>query len=233
MSALLEHGDWTQLGMFSSICGVDTKIGDAASLSLAILAWAMMVLAMMLPSATPLLRHAMETSVNQKLKLIALAASLGGYLISWIAFGFFTHFLGHVLNELISVSLWWSLNSWILGTTILAAAGFYQLTAAKAHFLRLCCKTEHDGQNCLKVPSENVVSCSFMHGLHYGFRSVKCCGLLMMLMFVMPSGNLLIMALLMILMLVERSNVIGISMARPIGFGLLAIAAFTIPPNLI
>jgi predicted metal-binding membrane protein len=61
--------------------------GAAAGFALFILAWQVMIAAMMLPSSLPLVRLFSRTSAGQPRPRAAMAGFLGGYALVWSGFG--------------------------------------------------------------------------------------------------------------------------------------------------
>lgn len=236
-AAFLDHGDWTTLGVLSSICAVDLSLSAYSSFGLVALSWMLMVVGMMLPAAVPLVRQSMS---SQDSPLAAknihtncgLGIALAGYVLAWFGFGLFAHGFGYILNELISLSIWWSLNGWVLATIIFAAAGLYQHSATKAHFLKLCCNPQKLAHNHLEFGRHSPKFNALVFGLRYGFHCIGCCGFLMLLMFVLFPGSLAAMFFLMLLMLADRSRSFDVSLKRPIGFGLIALATATAVVNI-
>jgi predicted metal-binding membrane protein len=192
--------------------------------------WWVMMIAMMTPSAAPLvllygrvLRHHGEaTSTPAYAPSIYLVA---GYLAVWLAFSIVAAALEQLLQPsgLASASMLWS-KSALLSAALLAAAGLYQLSPLKAACLRHCrgpveFLTRHWRPGRLGA---------FAMGLRHGAWCVGCCWLLMALLFVGGVMNLAWIAALTILVLVEKLAPAGALVSRIAGVVLLAWAVATV-----
>src|SRR5262249_60092874 len=87
----LEHGRWTELGFAAAICGV-LPGGDMLLPALLYAGgWLLMLAAMMLPTALPLLQRfdCLAATRGDRIELIALL--ILGYLLVWLGFGLAAH----------------------------------------------------------------------------------------------------------------------------------------------
>lgn len=183
--------------------------------------WWVMMVAMMLPSAAPMLL--LFARVNRKNK--AAGAPFGptamfalGYIFAWGAF------------SAIAASLQWAMetarlmspmlettNVW-LGALILLAAGAWQLTPLKTMCLRHCrtplgflMTNWHSGQwGALRM------------GLEHGAYCLGCCWFLMALLFFGGVMNLYWIVGLAAFVLLEKTIPLGHWLGRAAGVGLLA-----------
>ena len=188
-----------------------------------LLGWTLMTIAMMLPTAVPLLvlfRRVVESRSNPAL-LVSLV--VGGYLAVWIAFGVCVQWM----NRLLALSLWkipWMAASpWIASAAILAAAGLYQFSPIKYACLEKC-----------RTPLSFIISRwrggfeplqALRIGMDHGVFCVACCWSLMLLMFLAGAGNLIWMFLLGVVMALEKNSPWGRKTSAPIGVALLSAAA--------
>lgn len=109
-----------------------------AALAIFVLAWHVMVAAMMLPSSLPMIRLFAATSRAQERPDRAMAAFLGGYGVVWTAFGALA-FLGDVgLHRLVDATPWLEARPWLIGGGVLALAGAFQFSPLKDRCLREC-----------------------------------------------------------------------------------------------
>ena len=167
--------------------------------------WWVMMIAMMTPSAAPLVllyglvlrRHA---AVSQNAYLPSLLL-LAGYLTVWLAFAVAATALQKALQPagLISEMMLWS-RSAALSADVLAAAGLYQLSNLKRACLTQC-------RSPVKFLTEHWRPGrfgSFMLGVRHGAFCVGCCWMLMALLFVGGVMNLLWIAMLTLVVLVEK-----------------------------
>lgn len=215
-SDFLNHGDWAKAGMLNAICTVDLSIGWFNSIALFTSAWILMVIAMMIPADLPffqtnLQKHSMRV-FDQTLRLM-------GYLLPWIGFGIITHGLGYIWQEIANVSIFLSLNGWIIAAIMFAAAGAYQFTNTKELILKRCCSSSVME---LHAKSPNRKASPFIKGLFVSWNCVLLCGPIMMLMFVFWPGSLVWMFVLMLIMLADRVSVLSVRLHQPIGIALLS-----------
>lgn len=183
--------------------------------------WAIMMAAMMLPSAAPtiLLVDALSRQ-RPNGKLGSFLFSLG-YLIVWAGF------------SLLATTLQWRLDisgllrgdmassSHYLAAALLIAAGIYQLTPYKQACLEHCRSpaaflTHHWRHGPLRA------------GLHHGVYCLGCCWALMGLLFVGGVMNLLWIAGLAALVLIEKLLPLGGRISQVTGVLLIAWALFLI-----
>jgi predicted metal-binding membrane protein len=191
-----------------------------------VLMWWVMMVAMMTPSAAPLVllyqrvlrQHGRSTPLGPLLLL-------AGYLAVWLLFSVAAAALQHALEPagLLSPMMWWS-RSPVLSAVVLAAAGGYQFSPLKHACLRQC-----------RAPARFLTehwrpgpAGSFALGVRHGASCVGCCWLLMALLFVGGVMNVAWIAALMAAVLLERLLPAGPAMARLSGGLLLVWAGATL-----
>jgi predicted metal-binding membrane protein len=182
--------------------------------------WWVMMIAMMTPSAAPLvllharvLRHA-NAPARHGASYVPSALLVSGYLVAWLAFSIGAAVLQYALQSagLISEMMLWS-KSAALSAAVLAAAGIYQLTPLKHTCLNHCrgpvgFLTRHWRPGRLGA---------LAMGLEHGAWCVSCCWMLMVLLFVGGVMNLAWIALLAVLVLVEKVAPFGVAASRITG----------------
>jgi len=169
--------------------------------------WWVMMVAMMTPSAAPLVllygrvvRHA--TSARQTPAAYASPLLLiGGYLVVWHAFSLAAATLQLVLVEagLISRMVLWS-KSALLSASVLILAGLYQLSPLK----RVCLARCRGPVEFLTRNFRPGRYGAFVMGLKHGMWCVGCCWSLMLLLFVGGVMNIVWIVLLALFVLVEK-----------------------------
>jgi predicted metal-binding membrane protein len=70
-----------------------------------------------------------------------------------------------------------------------------------------------------------------MLGAHHGLFCVGCCWAIMLLMFVVGTGNVGYMLVLGAVMAIEKNAAWGKKLSRPLGFGLMTWAALIVAGN--
>jgi predicted metal-binding membrane protein len=204
---------------------VELRPRDATGLVLLFLMWAVMMVAMMLPSAMPmiLLQAAVMRKIeNGRLFSASLGAIVGGYVVVWTLFSIAATILQAYLEHLALLSPMMVSKSPQLGGLILVAAGVYQVTPMKDVCLKHC-----------QTPIAYVaahwrlgVGGAFRMGLHHGLFCVGCCWLLMALLFVGGVMNLLWIAVIAAFVLLEKIARLGNKRGRAIS-GLCLMTAGT------
>lgn len=199
------------------------------SMPAVILMWWTMMIAMMTPSAAPLillyrrvLRH--HGSIEAKLAVPSMAL-LAGYLTAWLAFSICAAMLQKMLQPtgLISEMMLWS-KSAPLSAIVLAAAGAYQFSPLK----RACLKQCRSPVNFLTAHWRPGVAGSFVLGIRHGIYCIGCCWVLMALLFVGGIMNLVWIAALSLFVFVEKIVPGGVRVGRALGVVLIAWAGVTL-----
>jgi len=207
----------------------DSGAGMDPSLPTVILMWWVMMIAMMTPSAAPLvllyrrvLRH--HGAIEAR-SAIPSSFLLAGYLSAWLAFSICAAALQKVLQPtgLISAMMLWS-KSAPLSAIVLAAAGVYQFSPLKHACLTQC----RSPVNFLTAHWRPGVAGSFLLGMHHGIYCVGCCWLLMALLFVGGIMNLVWIAVLSLIVFVEKILPGGERAGRVLGVVLIVWAGVTL-----
>jgi predicted metal-binding membrane protein len=188
--------------------------------------WWIMMIAMMTPSVTPLLllyaralRHSRESGRGDAVRGASIAALAAGYLGIWLVFSIAAATVQLLLQRaaLISDMMLWS-RSGLLSAVVLAAAGVYQWSAAK----RVCLSRCRSPFELLTRYWRPGAVGSFAMGARHGVWCVGCCWTLMALLFVGGVMNVVWIALLALLVLVERTAPFGLAASKFAG-GLLIV----------
>jgi predicted metal-binding membrane protein len=134
----LDHPRWTDAGLAAALC----RALPAGDVVLPVLlyagGWLLMIAAMMLPTALPLLRL-FDRMVQPRRDYAALMALLiAGYLAAWAGFGIAAHLLDAALHAGVRQSDWLMLNGWAIGAAVLALAGLFQFSPLKYRCLDKC-----------------------------------------------------------------------------------------------
>ncbi len=193
--------------------------------------WWVMMIAMMTPSAAPVIllygratRHA-QAGGGLKQGVVPTAAFASGYLLAWLAFSVAATALMFGLERagVVSPVSMGSRAAW-LSAAILIAAGLYQLSPLKHACLRVC-----------RSPAEFLTRHwrpgslgALRMGLEHGVFCVGCCWVLMALLFVGGVMNPLWIAVLALVVLLEKVAPMGPWLARISGLVLLAWGAATL-----
>jgi predicted metal-binding membrane protein len=201
-----------------------TAVWDVRHLALLWAMWAVMMVGMMLPSASPMLllyggvaRRSATSAPAAFRQTYALAA---GYLVVWALFSLGATVLQRFLAKLLFVSSMMEATSPIVGATLLLIAGAYQLTPIKQACLRTC----QSPLGFLMSRWRAGLAGAFRMGLEHGALCVGCCWALMLILFAGGVMNLAVIAALTAFVAFEKLTTLGAQGARVSGV-LLIVAA--------
>ena len=182
------------------------------------LMWAVMMVGMMAPSAAPMILMYARVGRQAKAQRKPFAATgwfAAGYLLAWSGFSLAATFLQWLVERAALLDSRMTLASSLLGAFVLIAAGIYQWTPLKDVCLVQCQSPllflmrhggfRYDPRGCLLL------------GLRHGGYCVGCCWLLMAFLFVGGVMNVLWIALLALLVLLEKLTPVGRWIARTAG----------------
>ncbi len=178
--------------------------------------WWVMMVAMMLPSATPMLL--LFARVNRKEQAgdrpyVPTGVFAAGYLAAWGAFSAVATGLQWLLEQLGLLSPMMVTTSYWLGGAILILAGLWQLTPVKGVCLRHC----RSPLSFLMQSWRPGRLGAFHMGLEHGAYCLGCCWFLMGLLFFGGIMNLFWIAGLAVYVLLEKTIPLGHWLARAIG----------------
>lgn len=221
----LDHG-WTERGFAASLCAA--LPGGAVLLPLALYAggWLLMSTAMMLPTIAPLLDIFRRLTAGRPDRRTLLLLVAAGYLAVWGLFGIAAFGLDLGVGAIVQRVAWLGVNGWAVGAAVLALAGLYQFSTIKYRCLDKC-----------RTPLSFVIGRwrgggarrqAFMLGVEHGAFCVGCCWALMLLMFVVGTGNVGVMLALGAIMAAEKNLSWGRRLSAPLGAGLIAWAAMIV-----
>jgi predicted metal-binding membrane protein len=185
--------------------------------------WAIMMIAMMLPSAAPviLLVLGMYRQRVEPQARLAAAAFVAGYLVAWTVFSVAASAAQVALHRAALLAPDMRSSSSALSGAILILAGVYQWLPVKNTCLSHC----HSPLGFLSQHWREGTTGGLFLGLRHGAFCVGCCWLLMMLLFVVGVMNLLWVAVLAAFVLIERLFDRRALLARAAG---MAVAAWGI-----
>lgn len=182
--------------------------------------WAVMMAAMMLPSAAPMiLFYGTVARARRARGELAVGSGVfaGGYLVVWAAFSLAAVGLQFGAEQTALLSPMMEMTSIGLSGALLITAGLYQWTPLKQACLRRC-----------RSPLEFVMTQwregmrgAFTMGLKHGAYCLGCCWLLMLLLFVGGVMNFGWIAGLALFVLVEKLAPAGHWIGRAAGAGLI------------
>jgi predicted metal-binding membrane protein len=193
----MQHMDLVAMAMPS------TDAWGPTDLFLVFAMWAVMMVAMMVPSATPMLLVFATITRNrcaQGRAFVPVWVFLAGYLALWTAFSLAATLAQWGLHSLALISPMMVGTNPLLGSVLLMAAGVYQWTPLKEACLRHC----QMPLQFLLIRWRDGLAGAFLMGLRHGAYCLGCCWLLMVVLFAVGVMNLAWIAALSVLVLVEK-----------------------------
>jgi predicted metal-binding membrane protein len=204
---------------------------SASSLLPLFLMWTGMMVAMMLPSATPMILTFAAVSRNrrrQQRPYVPVTIFAAGYVAIWSAFSVLAAFAQWILHRQALLSPAMASRSAWLGGVLLLAAGVFQFTPFKHTCLTHC-----------RAPFEFIMTRwregapgAFRMGLEHGLFCTGCCWALMGLLFVAGVMNIFWIAALSLLVGLEKLLPRGIWLSSATGVILTAWGAWVIADSL-
>jgi len=189
--------------------------------------WAIMMIAMMLPSAAPMILIFARVNAKQRDKgnaYIPTAIFTAGYLVVWSVFSLLATGVQWGLQNAALLSSEMVSTSVYLGGTLCVAAGIYQLTPLKQACLKHC-----------RSPLEFVLhhwrpgtAGAFRMGLGHGAFCLGCCWSVMALLFVGGVMNLIWVAIIAIFVALEKIFPNGHWVGRITGLAMIAAGGYLI-----
>jgi len=167
------------------------------------LMWAVMMVGMMLPSATPvILLYARVVRHNTKdtEPLVHTSAFLAGYILVWTIFSAAATVMQYGLEQAALLSPMMVSASPVFGGIVLLIVAIYQWTPYKDACLRRC----RSPVWFLSTYWQDGASGALRMGLAHGAYCLGCCWALMLLLFVGGVMNLLCIAAITIFVLIEK-----------------------------
>ena len=181
--------------------------------------WWTMMIAMMLPSASPMIllyTALIRRTKNAKSIIRQVTSFICGYLLAWAAFSLSAAALQSQLElrDWMSPMMMEATNIY-LAAGILIAAGVYQLTPLKTVCLEKC----RQPASFLANYKNTWVNSPLRIGLVHGFYCVGCCWFLMGLLFFGGIMNLYWIVGLIIFVAIEKLHEKGIIFGKILGGG--------------
>lgn len=197
---------------------------DAGALLLPILlyliGWTLMTVAMMLPTALPLLDIFRRLTAPRGDHLSLMALLVAGYLAVWLGFGIVAHLADWLVHEIVEQSPWLERNAWLIGAGTVLIAGAFQFSNLKYRCLEKCRAPLSFVTEYWRGHQEHRNA--FLLGINHGIFCVGCCWALMLLMFAVGVGNIAWMLVLGAVMAAEKNLPWGRRLSAPLGAALIS-----------
>ena len=203
------------------------KPWTATEFGLTFAMWALMMVAMMVPTAAPMtLMYAAvaRKAAAQHNPLAPTFVFVAGYITMWAIFSLVATVAPQALDPAALLSPMMVSASARLGAAILIAAGLYQLTPLKNACLKNCRAPAHFMSRYWRTGNLGA----FRMGLRLGAYCVGCCWILMALLFVGGVMNLLWIAAIAIFVLLEKTIPFGDVSGRVAGAAMILFGALSL-----
>ena len=198
--------------------------------TLTFLMWGVMMVAMMAPSTAPMIltfatvnrrrrnHHPLSPATAARTPIVPTGVFLAGYLLAWWAFSLAVTLAQWGLHSASLLSPMLASASPVLGGILLLTAGAFQWSPLKSACLNHC----RTPMSFLTTDWQEGYQGALSMGLRHGFYCLGCCWALMGLLFVLGVMNLLWIATLAALVLMEKVLPAGHWIGRIAGLGLIA-----------
>jgi predicted metal-binding membrane protein len=206
-------------------------MGMTASFFLSV--WILMMVAMMFPSAAPMIltfAQVHRSKHERGLSFVPTWVFVSAYLLVWTLFGALAYALA-LLAELAARQVPWVMqNGPRLGGILLVLAGIYQLSPSK-HVCLSKCRTPLD---FILHSWRDGYAGSLRMGLEHAGYCVGCCWLLFLILFPLGVMNVAAMAVITVLIFVEKSLSSGVWLGRLAALALIVSGTvIVVLPNLL
>jgi predicted metal-binding membrane protein len=189
---------------------------------LMLLMWVVMMIGMMLPSATPMTLIYAQVARKARREGTILAPTgvfVAGYLLAWSFFSLFATLAQWGLDRAALLSPMMVSRSPQLGAALLIGAGVYQLTPLKNACLRHCRDPARFFARSWRPGTLGALRLGWVHGVF----CLGCCWVLMGLLFVGGVMNLLWIAAITLFVLLETVVPLGVAGGRAAGIALIGL----------
>jgi predicted metal-binding membrane protein len=199
----------------------------ATEFGLRLAMWAVMMVAMMVPTAAPMtLMYAAvaRKAAAQHNPVAPTFVFVAGYITMWTMFSLVATAAQYALDQAALLSPMMVSKSAAFGAALLIAAGVYQLTPLKNACLRNCRAPAHFLSRYWRTGNLGA----FRMGLRLGAYCIGCCWILMGLLFVGGVMNLLWIAAIAIFVLLEKTIPFGDVSGRFAGAAMILVGALSL-----
>lgn len=165
--------------------------------------WTVMMVAMMVPSAAPMVlmfANVQRQRQKQQRPFVSTGVFLLGYLIIWTAFSLITTLAQWGLHSTALLSPMMISTSSLFGGVLLMAAGIFQWTPLKHTCLKHC----RSPLGFITTDWRDGTWGALIMGLRHGSYCTGCCWALMALLFVVGVMNLFWVAMIAVFVLIEK-----------------------------
>jgi predicted metal-binding membrane protein len=198
--------------------GMGPTMGMTAPLFLA--AWVAMMVAMMFPTAAPMIMMFATVSAGKRERgqpFVPTYIFVGAYLLVWLGFGIVAYVVAAGADALSKQSMWLMENAPRLGGLLLLSAGAYQLSPLK----NLCLAKCRSPLSFILTSWRDGQAGAVWMGLKHGAYCLGCCWLLFAILFPLGIMNIAAMVALTLLIFAEKTLPVGPIIGRLTGVALI------------
>jgi predicted metal-binding membrane protein len=201
-------------------------LGAAAAVSLFAAGWALMILAMMLPTAHGLLDAFGRVTRRRPRRGALQSLVVAGFVGAWLVVGYAFRVADEGVHAAVAAVGWLEARPQLVAASAFALAGAYQFSPLKARCLTACRSPrsfvlQRWGAGRAPVDALRI-------GLAYGWSCVGCCWALMLVMFAVGTASVAWMLGLAVAIAIEKGTAFGGHLTQPLGAALLASAALAL-----
>ena len=223
-------------GAFEALCRpLTTGAWRSGGFAIVAAMWSAMTLAMMLPSAAPMIltyAEIADTAARKGERIVSPVTLAAGYMLVWFGFAAAATLMQFIFSRVALLDTGMAPASGLFSGAIFIAAGAYQFSALKHACLTQCQRPFPFFFRHWATTSRGV----FKLGLTQGLYCLGCCWAMMLLMFAVGVMNVIWMAGLGMVMTFEKIGV-GKRFTQAVGIALIAagviVALAGCPPHLI
>lgn len=178
-------------------------VRDLSGVAVVALMWAAMVLAMMLPSASPMIltyAEIADTAARKGERIVSPLVIVAGYTVVWLGFAAAATLAQFLFTRAALLDAAMASASGLFSGAIFIAAGLYQFSALKHACLRQCRQPFPFFFAHWETSARGV----FRLGLQQGLFCIGCCWAMMAVMFAVGVMNVIWMAALGVVMTLEK-----------------------------
>ena len=194
-------------------------LGGPLEAALFVSGWALMIVAMMLPTTIPLLATFGALVGRRRRPEALVGLVVVGYVVTWTTFGLVAWLGDRVVHASVEAIPWLAADPQLILAATLAVAGLYQFSPLKYRCLDECRSPLGFIVGRWQGRAERTES--FRLGVAHGLFCIGCCWSLMLVMFAVGLGNLAWMFVLAVITSIEKNAPWGRRLGRPLGVALI------------
>lgn len=218
---------WALLVWQSAVMDDEMSLTMSLGAPLFIALWAVMMVAVMFPTAAPMILMFNRIHNQRRVKgqsFVPTWIFVAAYLLVWSVTGIVAYTLAVLGDELAHQSMWLMDNAARIGGFVLIAAGVYQLSPLKSVCLNKC-----------RSPISFILHSwrdgfwgSFRMGIDHGVYCLGCCWLLFVILFPLGMMNVAVLAGITVLIFAEKSTAWGRQIATVAAVALIVYGAVVV-----